>query len=84
MKFKTVAVLVFLAAVGAAVSSPEAQDGTAPRTPWGDPDLQGIWTNEVTSTPMERPAEFGDREFLTDEEVAQKRLRDADRSQGAT
>ena len=29
---------------------------TAPRTPWGDPDLQGVWTN-ATSTPMERPDE---------------------------
>jgi hypothetical protein len=40
------------------------------RTPWGDPDLQGIWTNEDTGTPMERPARFGNREFMTDEEVA--------------
>ena len=40
-------------------------------TPWGDPDLRGIWTN-TTSTPFERPSEFGEREFLTDEEFAQK------------
>ncbi len=38
-------------------------------TPWGDPDLQGVWTS-ATRTPLERPAEFGNREFLTDEEVA--------------
>src|SRR5262249_20402911 len=34
----------------------------APRTPWGSPDLQGIWTPSTT-TPMERPKEFGTREF---------------------
>lgn len=45
-------------------------DWTAPRTAWGDPDLQGKWTFASTGTPMERPAEFGDREFLTPEEVA--------------
>ena len=43
---------------------------TAPRTAWDDPDLQGKWTFAITGTPMERPAEFGDREFLTPEEVA--------------
>lgn len=44
---------------------------TQPQTPWGDPDLQGIWTNEDTGTPRQRPAKYGDREFLTDEEVAE-------------
>lgn len=44
---------------------------TTPRTPWGDPDLQGIWTNEDTGTPRQRPARYGEREFLTDEEVAE-------------
>ena len=39
-------------------------------TPWGEPDLQGIWT--VTyKTPLERPAEFAGREFLSDEEMAE-------------
>ena len=40
-----------------------------PRTPWGDPDLQGVWDYR-TITPMQRPAELGDREYYTDEEVA--------------
>lgn len=43
-----------------------------PRTSWGDPNLEGIWTNEPTNTPMERPAKFAGREFLTDAEVAEK------------
>jgi hypothetical protein len=41
----------------------------AAKTPWGDPDLQGVWDYK-TITPLERPANFGDRQFLTDEEVA--------------
>ena len=51
-------------------SGAQANDWTAPRTAWGDPDLQGKWTFASTGTPMERPPEFGDREFLTPEEVA--------------
>lgn len=42
---------------------------TAPRTPWGEPDLQGIWDSKVI-TPLERPAKYAGREFLTDAEVA--------------
>ena len=41
------------------------------RTPWGHPDLQGVW-NFNTNTPLERPGEFGDRQFLTDEELAER------------
>jgi hypothetical protein len=48
----------------------------AQRTPWGDPNLEGEWTTEGEfGVPFERPAEFGTREFLTDEEYA-KRLAD--------
>jgi hypothetical protein len=51
-------------------SSPRGEaSGPAARTPWGDPDLQGVWTS-ATRTPLERPAEFGTREFLTDKEIA--------------
>ena len=42
---------------------------SAPRTADGHPDLQGFWTND-TVTPLERPAEFGDKEVLTPEEAA--------------
>jgi hypothetical protein len=41
-----------------------------PRTPDGHPDLQGYWTS-LSFTPMERPAKYGGRELLTDEEVSQ-------------
>ena len=42
---------------------------SASRTPWGDPNLQGIWT-DVYETPLQRPAKYAGREFLTEEEVA--------------
>src|SRR5262245_64178216 len=42
---------------------------TAPRTPWGEPDLQGTFSNR-TITPFERPANVAGREFFTQEEVA--------------
>ena len=44
---------------------------TQPMTPWGEPDLQGVWGGRhQTVTPLERPQELGGREFLTDEEIA--------------
>jgi hypothetical protein len=39
-----------------------------PRTPDGQPDLQGYWT-AISYTPFERPAKYGNREFLTDQET---------------
>jgi hypothetical protein len=40
----------------------------AQTTPWGDPDLQGRWSN-ATLTPLQRPAELADKEFFTPEEA---------------
>ena len=41
-----------------------------PRTPWGDPDLQGVW-NDATSTPLERPGGVTGKNVLNDEEAAE-------------
>ncbi len=42
-----------------------------PRTTWGEADLQGTWTtSDVMNVPLQRPAQFGDRLYLTDEEFA--------------
>ena len=54
---------VVLLPVLAAAQAPE-------RTPWGDPDLQGVWTNRTT-TPLERPSEFEERAVLSEEERAE-------------
>src|SRR5690349_3158262 len=39
------------------------------KTAWGEPDLQGIWSDTV-ETPLERPAKWGDKEFFTEQERA--------------
>jgi hypothetical protein len=66
------AVAAALAAATLACGQPSGS-GTAAGgrfvTPWGDPDLQGIWT-DVYETPLQRPARYAGREFLTEEEVA--------------
>jgi hypothetical protein len=41
-----------------------------PKTPWGDPDLQGVW-NDATSTPLQRPGELAGKDVLNDEEAAE-------------
>jgi hypothetical protein len=49
----------------------------AARTPWGAPDLQGIWTSDdARSVPMQRPPEFAGRDLLTDAEFAERSRRD--------
>ena len=63
-------VMVVIAFVVAAVPV-TGQYWTPPRTPWGDPDLQGLWpVVEMLSVPIERPAELGMKATLTDEEFA--------------
>ena len=49
-----------------------------PRTPDGQPDLQGVWDFR-TATPVERPPEFSEQEFLSDQNVAAVERRAAQR-----
>jgi hypothetical protein len=58
--------IVALMLTGAGIVS--AQEWEMPRTPEGTPDMQGIWSN-ATQTPLERPAEFGEKGFLNAEEA---------------
>lgn len=55
--------------IGAVAGLGQAQTYKAPRTPDGQPDLQGIWDYR-TITPMERPKDLGTKEFFTEEEAA--------------
>ena len=44
--------------------------GAVLKTPWGEPDLQGIWTDE-TDTPLQRPAKYANQEFFTEAQRAE-------------
>ena len=71
MKTRRAVSIALLAAC--ALAPLDAADWKAPRTPWGDPDLQGTWTSEAElSVPFERNAQYGDRQWLTDAEFAQR------------
>ena len=54
----------------AAADDGASEEWVSARTPWGEPDLQGIWSSGPILTPLERPDEFAGREFLTDAERA--------------
>lgn len=52
-------------------TAPRTKSWTAPRTPWGDPDLQGLWPSiDMQGTPYERPLDLAGRTELTDAEFA--------------
>src|SRR5690242_17888576 len=72
----TLVLILALAAVAAAQSQP-AKTFAPPRTPWGDPDLQGVWPGtEMVGVPLQRPPQFGSRNVLTEEEF-QARVKQA-------
>jgi hypothetical protein len=77
MLMNTRIALTIAAAVMALTASTSGAPSTwTARTPWGDPDYHGEWTSEGEyGVPFERPAQYGPRAFLTDEEYA-KRLDD--------
>lgn len=57
----------------AAVAAAQQTAWKQPETPWGDPDLQGVWTSTaMTGVPVQRPASFGERTELNDEEFARR------------
>ena len=62
--------LVSLALSAAGGRAETAPTWTPPRTAWGEPDLQGIWTN-ATLTPLERPQALAGKKLLTQAEAAE-------------
>jgi hypothetical protein len=79
--FASVATVTLAAQTPAAASKAPAKAAakawTMPKTPWGHPDLQGVWTtDDMLSIPMERPEQFAGRAELTDEEFAERAKRD--------
>src|SRR5438477_8472327 len=81
MKSKLLAIATLTAVVGAGSFALHAQQKTptsTPRTPWGDPDIAGVWTSDAAiGIPMQRPDRFNGRAELTDEEFRDKEQRDA-------
>src|SRR5438093_820784 len=81
MKLQCLAYMMVLAGLSVSAQSPApaaakpkpapAKAYTAPKTPWGDPDLQGNWPGSV-NIPLQRPANMGERATLTEQEVAER------------
>jgi hypothetical protein len=73
-----------LALAWSAMPQTSGQAYVAPRTPWGDPDLQGQW-NSQTATPLERPltGSLAGKETLTDDEAEAVEQRNRDRNDSA-
>jgi hypothetical protein len=84
--------VVAAAAIGAAtlncvrqsLAQAAAPFGTALKTPWGEPDLQGIWTDEF-DTPLQRPPQYANQEFFNELQRAElDKIRSAILSRFAT
>jgi len=64
-----------LALAGLVVRAQESRPQTwqVPFTPWGHPDLQGVWTTDAEiGIPVERPVQFGEKALLTDQDIEEK------------
>src|SRR6516225_9546043 len=84
MNYRFLALILGLAALASVATKPAlAQSAKAastaaktwaqPKTPWGDPDIQGTWTSDdCIGTPMNRPANLGDRLYFTEQELSQR------------
>jgi hypothetical protein len=67
--------LLLFAALSCALTA--TTNWTPPKTPWGDPDLEGTWTSDDQfGVPFERPAKFGTRKTLTEQELAERAKED--------
>ncbi len=61
---------------GAALAADRREPYSTPRTPWGEPNLQAVWTsNSAHGIPLERPGDLTDRQALTAEEAEARRER---------
>ena len=81
MNLRSLASMSVLAAVIAVVLLAQAKAWTPPKTPWGDPDLQGIWPGNM-GVPLQRAKNLGERTVLTDEEFAQRQAQANRQAQG--
>src|SRR5262245_47923936 len=68
--------------IGQQATKSKIKTWTQSKTPDGQPDISGYWTN-ITVTPLERPKGLGAKEFYTDAEMADNEKRERDRDQQA-
>lgn len=66
--------LILLTTLSGGLLAQGDSDYEVPRTEWGQPDLQGVW-NFSSDIPMQRPEQYGTRQFLTEQEVQEMRAR---------
>jgi hypothetical protein len=69
MLVRQTSMLLITATLAVFAQKVPANKWTPPRTPWGDPDLQGVWNNS-TITELERPKELAGKQVLADDEAA--------------
>ena len=70
MQVKFLLIFPLLTAISGTVAAQSGGDYEAPRTEYGQPDLQGVW-NFSSNTPMQRPERYGEQEFLTEEQITE-------------
>jgi hypothetical protein len=78
------ATLTIVITVASLASDPilgQTGGAASPKTPWGEPDLQGMWDTR-TRAPFERPKEFGTKEFMTEAEAKDRLSRGLDVTAG--
>src|SRR5262245_54911053 len=81
--FAVIGGLVLTAAIvlpgsGARAQGQGSAGNEAFRTPWGDPDIQGLFTtDDELGVPFERPEQFGERAAVSDEEFMQRQSQSA-------
>ena len=68
--------LIFTSAICLSAALSARNEYQAPRTEWGQPDLQGVW-NFSSNVPMQRPVQYGIRQYLTPDEIEQIQARRA-------
>src|SRR5262245_35987254 len=74
----TLAFALALGWLAPSVSGQSSAGYTAPRTPWGDPDIQGLFTtDDELGVPFERPTAMGTRETVTEAEFADRQTQAA-------
>jgi hypothetical protein len=79
MNLRFAALITGIAATSLGLTGQTPKSYTPPKTPWGDPDLQGQWPAQF-NIPMQRPANLKDKDILSDEEFARQQAQRAQQS----